>query len=663
MSLLQLYPLEAAGGIDRILQTASDLATRREEEKSLAQNDKPGLGARLKVTMWKGFTNQTISPDISPEESEEEVLDETSPHNDSDNETDKDQSPGLTSRLAASVWRGITNQTSMEVPPSPMALSTPSSPSPLGRGSTSFNEDAIPEIVPSSSTSLWGYAEKIKESDTAATIAKVSSNWRAKALGSWGRSTVTSPETGSPVPLRAAARSESISEGYNKRTEENRRGSLPPIDRSGIYSPPPRPHYFRPPRDSFIFPGVATISSSILEQPAQNDSTLVEKTRSLQSSLASLTRGQTAQPVTRSVPRPLLLNPSTSITSPPSRPISRSNSAAVSDPGDWADVMKLKSHSLHRDSQSSISSLSPSDAMRVVKSGKTDWDSDTGGSSRLVPLNRRSVSPMAPGFRVHHGRPMSGSSSATSSDRGLLSPPLSNLSEGWSRVEVPESPPRASSPPTKPPNDLQLRPESIIHANNASLMIDNSFEVSVLTNDKQVRNGTTSPSNGQPDDTSDSSLNLNASKNPRLRSKRYMARPPNLDIHDSATRQREHKSSNLNSLTVEWPNDDQDVASTPRAADFTPDDISSNSPSKSLRRSRKVSTEGHERLRKPSTEGHEVRPRKVSSGQRTRKTSSDNKDVVKRTRDSSADEGDDEGYDDLLSAYESEESAEISALR
>ena len=54
--------------------------------------------------------------------------------------------------------------------------------------------------------------------------------------------------------------------------------------------------------------------------------------------------------------------------------------------------------------------------------------------------------------------------------------------------------------------------------------------------------------------------------------------------------------------------------------------------------------------RKLSTEGNEPRPRKISSGSRTRKTS-----ATRKHRESAAEEGDDEGYDDLLSAYESEE--------
>jgi hypothetical protein len=46
-----------------------------------------------------------------------------------------------------------------------------------------------------------------------------------------------------------------------------------------------------------------------------------------------------------------------------------------------------------------------------------------------------------------------------------------------------------------------------------------------------------------------------------------------------------------------------------------------------------------------------------------RKTSGDSKDVAKRAGDSSAEEGDDEGYDELLSAYESEEGPETTSRR
>ncbi|KAN0076798.1 hypothetical protein V8E55_010653 [Tylopilus felleus] len=53
IALLTSYPINAAGGIDRILQTVSDLR------------------ARVIQQMWKGFANQ-----VADESSEEEVVEE-----------------------------------------------------------------------------------------------------------------------------------------------------------------------------------------------------------------------------------------------------------------------------------------------------------------------------------------------------------------------------------------------------------------------------------------------------------------------------------------------------------------------------------------------------------------------------------------------------------
>ena len=48
---------------------------------------------------------------------------------------------------------------------------------------------------------------------------------------------------------------------------------------------------------------------------------------------------------------------------------------------------------------------------------------------------------------------------------------------------------------------------------------------------------------------------------------------------------------------------------------------------------------------------------------RTRKVSGEGREGARSSRDSAAIEGDDEGYDDLLSAYESEESSNVSAFQ
>ncbi|KAG5636809.1 hypothetical protein H0H81_006797 [Sphagnurus paluster] len=658
ISLLQLYPLEAAGGIDRILHTALDLGHRRDEESRLNQKDNLSLGARLKATMWKGFTNQESSPETSSEEFEEEVFsDEESPEDGNETETPDKREPGLTSRLATTVWRGITNQSSMESSSSPL-----SPPSPLPPSSPSTLSQELQDMS-SPKSSLWAYADKLKDSDAAATLAKVSTNWRAKAiLGSWGRPTSSLRGKELPAIPQTSTRSESVSEGYITKRDDGRRGSLPPMDRSGVYSPPPRPLYFRPPRDSFIFPQGENLPLVSPEQNIHHETGFIERTRSLQSSLAALTKtsstSQSSQP-TKSGPRPLLLSPSTPITSPPSRPISRSaGSTPTPDHGEWAHVMRVKGHNLHRDSQSSMSSLSPSDAFRPIRSSRTECDSDTGTSgSRRVALNRKSISPMAPGSRTYQGRPFSGSSTA-SSDRGLASPSLSTQDDiqGWNHVEVQDSPPLTSPPASKSPSGLQSQ-GCTVPTSDPSFRRDDA-ENSVQA--EKMTKTTIHSSQYQMDDTSDSSLvHVPSSvRNPRIRSKRYNLRPPNLKIQDDISQQRptvERKPLNPNTLAVELPHDDQDVARTPKASHFNADDFkmatvqsSSKSPSsKSPRRSRKVSTETQERLRNTSVDSIDIPPRKFSTGQRTRK-------VFSEKRESSAEEGDDEGYDDLLSAYESE---------
>ncbi|KAG6911447.1 hypothetical protein DXG01_014521 [Tephrocybe rancida] len=651
MAFLQLYPVEAAGGIDRILQGAFELGHRRDEEAKAAQNGSLSLGARIKVTMWKGFTNQDPSPDTSPEESEDDLSDEDVHEDGNDTETGGIVVPGLTSRLATTVWRGITNQTSMEPPPSP---NPPLSPSGVD------SEPIQPPYGgnPNTPSSLWGYADKFKGSDTAAAIAKVSSNWRARSiLGSWGRSSSTSD--GKDFAPLAQTNTQVELDSDNK--EASRRRSSLSLDRSGVYSPPPRPQYFRRPRDSFVFPHNAVASP---EQEVHHEG-LTDKTRSLQSSLAALTRSSPtpSQAAAKPGPRPLLLSPSTSLTSPPSRPLSRSaGSTPTPDRGQWADVMRLKGHSPHRESMSSISSLSPSDALRSAHSGRSDWDSDTGTSSRRIPLNRKSVSPMAPGFRARQGRPISGTSSATSSERGLLSPPpdLSDQTDlqNWSHLETP------GSPVTSP---LALKSLNTHNYEGGIQLIDPGPSAMNISNEmapkKPLRKIVQTPF--QDEDTSDSSVALAPSRSPRLRSKRYGPRPLDLEIQtNSSSHTRptmERKSSNSNSLGVDWPSDDHEIATTPRASSFGADDSATPSSSKSLRRSRKASTETQERSRKTSTDMHETQVRKLSSGQRPRKLSNDQKEAAKR-RDSSAEEGDDEGYDDLLSAYESENS-QVSSLR
>ncbi|KAJ7046656.1 regulator of Vps4 activity in the MVB pathway-domain-containing protein [Mycena alexandri] len=596
MSLLQLYPIEAAGGIDRLLQTASDLTTRREEEAKIPKTDNLTLGERLKTTMWRGFTNQMPSPDASPPESEDQQDDEDDRSEAGDNEAST--GTGLTARLATTVWRGITNKSSMEPPPTPISPSTPMMPPSPIRSPWPSSKEETPETqteeAPVAAT-IWNYAEKLKDSDAAAALAKVSSNWRARALGTWGARGSPSPQS-SPQLLP-----KDQDEGrFMRRTDDGRPGhsSMPTMHRPEIYSPPSRPAFFRPPRDSVIGPSPSPSQpSSPPKSPPwspQSEGGFLSRTRNLQDSLAALTGRSQSPPlpaVPKAGPRPLLLG-SASITAPRSRPNS-------SETAQWQHVPR--GH-LHRESQSSASSLSPLDVGRGWKPNKSELIPDV-IPSRRVALNRRSVSPMAPISRI---RPTSTSSTSTSPDRGSLLSPTgsSGLKSGRDSLEV----------------------------------VTNGF---APVRDQQNMLGLSL----QSEDTTDSEVQ---SISPRLRSKRYPSRPGNIRTEDLVKLKAVADQPSPQSLSVDWPEQAHDVSvTTPKAATF--DDASQPGGR------RRSSTD---QARKMSGDGQESRVRKASSGSRTRKISSSGtiKPAGKRNRDSAAEEGDDEGgYDELLSAYESED--------
>ncbi|KAJ2931324.1 hypothetical protein H1R20_g5651, partial [Candolleomyces eurysporus] len=161
ISTLQAYPLTSIQDAERIVQIANDLANRREMEKN-APAQGPTLGSRLRTTMWKGFTNQVDQPEDSPpsDQSDREK------RGDDGNETERPSPFNLTSVLG--------------LRPKP-------APAPESKELPSVPADAA--SAPATS-GLWGYAERLKDSDTMATLTKVGTNWRAKAtlVGTWGRS-------------------------------------------------------------------------------------------------------------------------------------------------------------------------------------------------------------------------------------------------------------------------------------------------------------------------------------------------------------------------------------------------------------------------------------------------------------------------------------------
>ncbi|KAJ8522908.1 hypothetical protein ONZ45_g563 [Pleurotus djamor] len=467
VTLLQNYPVESIGGAERILQTAVELSKRRiEEEKA----QKPGLTLteRLKVTMWKGFTNQVASPygspnrSPSPEELEHSSTDEDS--SDDGNATEKpddvEQGPGFTSRLANTVWRGITNQSSMDAPPSPLPPPSPSiQTSPPKPPTHEEHEAQDKNNADAASSSFWRYAERLKDSDTVATISKASSNWRARSiLSSWGsRSTPNSPMLSGTLVSSPDVDRTHVASATRQPTfdDQVRRGSLPPAP--SIYSPPPRPAFFRQPRDSMLPHSRKEPLLSLPSSPENTDSErgFTSKAHSLQASLLALTGGHSNghssdHAPRKSGPRPLLLATSTVVTSSPRISRSATNTPGPEHPRDLRH--------LHRDSQSSISSfsLSPNDSLNKPRRfDGNGWDSDT--LSRVIPLNRKSISPLAPGSRltINRGAP-SETPSASISDIGhhLVSPALATGAvtadiHGWAQVDSPSvTSPSAPKTPT-----------------------------------------------------------------------------------------------------------------------------------------------------------------------------------------------------------------------
>ena len=581
VSLLQPFNISDAGGIERVLQIASDLSQRRSRE-SMTRQANPSLRDRFGVNMWKDFTSQRLPSNENP----------MNTGNGTDNKNSDasatSSNPSLVSQITNTVWKGITNQTAMESPSTPPSPTVPLPPLNLE-----------PELNPQTTSNLWSYAKKLKGSDTVATISKISSNWRARAL--------LSSSGGGPQPTNIV--SDDSSHNHSKLGLNSYEQDSPRTSSS---------------THSLDLP---------VETPAEGSSqqsnrSLLEKTKSL---LSSRSPPLAPKSTPKSAPKPLLLA-STLVTSGQSGLKSHINSTTLPDREEWADVMREKQHYIYRDSLSSASSISPSDRyVRTPKSTMSDRESDT-SSSRIVSLNRRSVSPMAPSFRSVHERLESTTSSISS---GFTSPPLprslGNRKTSARTASTSESPtilqtysPLSDPNPKESDSDATSneRPSSVIRLTEAE----------------------------------DAELSTRAS---RVRAKRY-PRLSNLSIPDGPKPHTsvEDKGCNSSQLTVEWPqHENEAVLTTPKGSCFESEE---HGPiSRKLSRSplrKKLSGELVHHQRKVSVDTiRDYRQRKVSNGHRPRKISTESREIPKNRRDSSAEEGDDEGYDELLSAYESED--------
>ena len=600
VSLLQPFNLSNAGGIERVLQMASDLSQRRSRE-SITRQANPSLRDRLGVNMWKDFTTSQRLP------SNENPMDVRNGTDSKNSDTSAASSnSSFVSQITNTVWKGITNQTAMEIPSTPTSPTIPIPHSPE------------PEANPQTTSKMWSYAEKLKGSNTIATLSKMSSNWRARALLS---------SSGGSLPL-----TNNVSDKFSHRHAKQGSNSYEQDS----------------PRTSSSFSTTRSpdlpVETSAEGSPPQSNKSLLEKTRTL---LSPRSPPSTSPP--KSAPRPLLLT-STLVTSGQSglkshRNLKNKNSSNIPDPEEWADVMREKQHYICRDSLSSTSSLSPSDRyVRTPKSTTSDRESDT-SSSRIVSLNRRSVSPMAPNFRLARERMQSRTSSKSS---GFTSPPtlphspLQDSRKTSARIaSTSESPSILQTyPPPSDPNGSRTT-ASHLRESDDSDATSNERPSSVI----------------RLTEAEDAELSIQAS---RVRSKRY-PRLPNLSIPDGHKPHTsvEEKSLNPSQLTVEWPQHEIEADSTPRKSRFeSEEDVPvsrklSRSP-QTLRKKLSTGELGHQRKVSVDTI-RDFRQRKVSNSHRPRKISTESREVPKSSRDSSAEEGDDEGYDELLSAYESED--------
>ena len=587
MGVLQRYDASTIGGIDRIIQVAFHMAQQRQLEKE--GQGRLGLGARLTTNVWQTIVGrnspQLISPigsDISTESSESDG--EATEHEDR-----ATTSKPLTSRISETVWKGITNQSAMEAEDDDPRMSHQAS-----------QDDQMRRVASEGGTSqaggssLWSYADKLKESDTLATLSRVSSTWRTKGLlGSWGKGNA-SPE-------------------------------VPSSPQSGSESPTAHSRHVSEPAES--------VSSPVELIPRNRFSLLAPRRGTSETTLPPLPKLQPR------VPRPLLLASSTVVTpvyqgSP--RSSTSSSFAQTPSSGDWNEVMRMKRQHFNKDSYSSVSSLSPSDALgRGPQSSKSDWDSDGGGTSRIVSLKRTSISPMAPSFRKVRSSP--GSPNPSPLNQSLSSSPVATFSplKEDSDEHIPSPLSRRRSSQTSPK-----------HRPNLSLTIGNGGESVDLQNAPHVmqaspkatsplsRAARTSPLSGSPPP--------GLTRSSRTRPQRSLPVPQDGRSSPHAL----VRTPSPSNLTVDWPTEEPEAVTTPRADSF--DAKESGRPRSPLRRVRKVSTIAE---RKNSAEA-----RQVPMGARARKVSGVGPTTpsVGRRKESGED-GDDEGYDDLLSAYESED--------
>ena len=641
---LQNYPVNVVGGMEAVLQAADDLTTRREAEARAAQATRTGVGAKIRGAMW-GFSGQPGSAVATP------ALNATN-----EPARRRDVSAGIidtaagpstfTSRLADTVWRGITNQSAMDEPSTPVTPTTPSfaspprspyppspqllaqtfspgPPSPLILGS----RGGTPEPV-AIGTNLWNYAEKLRDSDAAAKLSKASTNLRVKALDAWHKRGA-SENVHDHLEQSTDKYPSDVSHTRNYSVESegsyfSQKSSF--SDADPTYTPPPRPSNFRPPRDS-MFLDMSRVSSTPASPALSAASEL---------SVSSTGSGRSIS----GGPKPLLLSTS-KLVSP------------MSEGG------KLRSH-VAQDSVSSTSSLSPTDYRSKRRTDSLSWDSDT-TRSRVVPIRRGTgnVSPAAIAAKLSRPR-----KDATESEKsgylGKLSEEQNPIVEDRAQPPIPEDddvnpPSPIQSPPPDTPSSFVLPVSEEVRVRDVEPQ-RGSLVLSYMSEDNApirsfLRRKTRSPIEPPPEE---GTPDLPAAGARIKHSQRVKARRQLPRLRTGGEGSERAMTVSPSTLRLpEWPHGlGAEDTPTPRASDFEVVALPSSPRSpRSPWRPRKLSGDGETRPRKISGESHETKPQKVSGGG-MRKASGGS---IRHSQESSSMEGDDEGYDDLLSAYESEE--------
>ena len=211
------------------------------------------------------------------------------------------------------------------------------------------------------------------------------------------------------------------------------------------------------------------------------------------------------------------------------------------------------------------------------------------------------------------------------------------------------SPPPPSTPDSKTTTVADVRvkqPDSHRQQGSVVLSEGNDF-APPMPEGKPLSRRTATLSRAHRDaEHSESSATEPSSRAATLRRKRF---PPRLQsLRNSRGDPVPPMPAHVQTLDVPADEHEHEGTATPRAQSF--DDAT---PTPAPRRTRKISNSG--------ADGESPRPRKISNEGRTRKISTEGRRKVsaerdpKNKRESSAVEGDDEGYNDLLSAYESED--------